>query len=190
VTATTTPPAAPPERRPGFDIWRILITAIIVLIVAIWVYYFFFATAKATYRIDDASWRERAQSICERYEAERLKLVDTAEGYIAEPTNEQMLQRADIVDQATDLLEAELAEVLAVEPASERDRSLLTDYEKYWRILIADRRAYTAQLRTFDLQPYYETLIDGGPVSNTIVDFTTVNEITACRPPGELGGDV
>ena len=62
---------------------------------------------------------------------------------------------------------------------SHRDRSLLTDYEKYWRILIADRRAYTAQLRTFDLQPYYETLIDGGPVSNTIVDFSP--EMELCR---------
>jgi hypothetical protein len=190
MTATAAPPTPPIGAPSGSKIWRILITLIIVVIAAMWVYYFFFASAKATYRVDDAAWRERAQSICERYEAERLKLVDTAEGYIAEPTNDQMLERADIVDQATDLLEAELAEVLAVQPASERDRSLLTDYEKYWRILIADRRAYTAQLRTFDLQPYYETLVDGGPVSNTIVDFTTVNEITACRPPGELGGDV
>ena len=33
MTATTTPPAAPPERQPGFNIWRVLITAIIVLIV-------------------------------------------------------------------------------------------------------------------------------------------------------------
>lgn len=190
MTATVSPPAPTEPERRRINGWRVLITILIALMTAMWVYYFFFASAKATYKVDDAAWRERAQSICERYEAERLKLVDTSEGYIAEPTNDQMIERADIVDQATDLLEAELAEVLAVQPPSERDQSLLRDYEKYWRILISDRRAYTAKLRTFELEPYYETLVDGGPVSNTIVDFTTVNEITACRPPGELGGDV
>ncbi len=190
MTAVAESPAAPPTGSPGSKIWRILITVVIAAIVAMWVYYFFFASAKATYRVDDDAWRERAQTVCERYEAQRLELVDTAEGYIAEPTRDQMIERADIVDQATDLLEAELAEVLAVPPASERDQGLVADYERYWRVLLSDRRAYTATLRTFELQPYYETLLDGGPVSNTIVDFTTVNEIPSCRPPGELGGDV
>lgn len=38
------------------------------------------------------SWGERGQDICERYEAERLVLVDTDAGYIANPTNEQMIE--------------------------------------------------------------------------------------------------
>ena len=41
----------------------------------------------------------------------------------------------------------------------------------------------------FDLQPYGETLVDGGPVTNLLTDFAVVNEIPACAPPNELGGD-
>lgn len=190
MTATVSPPAPTEPERRRINGWRVLITILVVLMTAMWVYYFFFASAKATYKIDDDAWRARAQTICEKYEAERLKLVDTSEGYISNPTHDQMIERADVVDRATDLLEAELTEVLAQPPASQRDRTLLSDYEKYWRILLSDRRAYTDRLRKFQLEPYYETLLGGGPVSNTIVDFTTVNQIKACQPPGELGGDI
>ena len=61
---------------------------------------------------------------------------------------------------------------------------------KYYREIIADRRAYTARLRAFDLAPYRETLVNGSPVTNTVIDFTTGNAIPHCMPPGELGGDV
>ncbi|HEY0519731.1 MAG TPA: hypothetical protein VGC84_09600, partial [Ilumatobacteraceae bacterium] len=62
-------------------------------------------------------------------------------------------------------------------------------FVKYYRVIISDRREYTARLRAFDLEPYRETLLKGGPVSNTVIDFTTGNGIVHCMPPGELGGD-
>ena len=73
-------------------------------------------------------------------------------------------------------------------PPSERDQSLVNEYRDYYRTLFRDRRAYTARLRTFQLAPYGETLVDGGPVSNLLTDFAVVNEIPACTPPNELGG--
>lgn len=183
-------PATAPG-RPGrrFSPVRILLTVVVLLLVAMWVYAFGFASKEAAYRVDDDAWRERAQQICEDYEAKRLELVDTEDGYIAEPTEEQMLERADVVDRATDILEEELAAVLALPLSTDRDRQIVSDYEGFYRTLIADRRRYTEQLRAFDLQPYTETKVDGGPVTNVITDFTTVNEIKACAPPGELGGD-
>jgi hypothetical protein len=111
------------------------------------------------------------------------------QGYIAEPTPEQMLQRATIVEQATDILQAELDEVTAVVPASTRDRDLVAKYRGFVETLIADRREYTAQLRRYELEPYRESVVANGPVSNVIIDFTTVNEMRSCAPPGELGGD-
>ena len=65
----------------------------------------------------------------------------------------------------------------------------LAKYEGYYRTMLRDRRDYIAQLRRFDVQPYTETLEGGGPVSNLLIDFTTVNQINKCAPPGELGGD-
>lgn len=176
-----------PRRRITFT--KVLLTVICLGLVAMWVYAFGFASKDAAYRVNDDAWRAQAQEICQRFEAERLALVDTDAGYIAEPTNAQMLERADVVDRATDLIEAELAELLAIAPTDERDLSLITEYAGYTRTMIADRRAYTARLREFDLQPYGETPVDGGPVSNLLTDFAIVNQIPACAPPGELGGD-
>ncbi len=100
-----------------------------------------------------------------------------------------MIERADVVDRATDLLEAELAEMVAVMPTSDRDRQLVEEYRGYFEIMIADRRAYTERLRAFELGPYLETKVDGGPVTNVLLDFANGNRMPACRPPGELGGD-
>jgi hypothetical protein len=187
VLETTGVLEAPPKRTWTFT--KIVLIIVCLLIAAMWVYAFGFASKKATYRVDDAAWRGRAQGICEVYEAERLELVDTAQGYIAEPTQAQMLQRADVVDRATDILEAELADITAIAPDNARDQRLVDEYSGFYEILLRDRRAYTARLREFDLQPYGETLVDGGPVSNLLNDFAIVNEIPACAPPGELGGD-
>ncbi|TPW11739.1 MAG: hypothetical protein FD127_3064 [Acidimicrobiaceae bacterium] len=178
------------ERRPRrLSFVKVLLGLIILALVAMWVYAFGFAPRKAAYRIDDGAWRARAQEICARYEAQRLELVDTSAGYIADPTDAQMIERADIVEAATDILQASLAEVSAVLPASERDQSLLAQYRSYYDTLIADRRLYVEQLRSLDLQPYTESAVDGGPVTNVITDFTIINEMRACAPPGELGGD-
>lgn len=186
---TATEPAVGEPRPRRIRPVAVLLTAVVVLIAAMWVYALFFASKEAAYRVDDDAWRARAEEVCRRYQAERLQLVDLEEGYIAEPTQEQMLERADVVDRATDLLEAQLDELLAVRPQGTEDTALLTDFERYWRIVLDDRRAYTARLREFDLQPYLETKVDGGPVTNLLVDFSTVNEIKSCSPPNELGGD-
>lgn len=190
MTAEVAPPTPPSPRRPlKSTLTRVVLIVVIGLLIAMWVYAFGFATKRSPYRVDDEAWTARAQDVCKVYEAKRLELVDTAEGYIAEPTDEQVIQRADVVDAATDILEAELDDVFAVLPATERDQLLVNEYRGFFDILIADRRAYTARLRAFDIQPYGETMVDGGPVTNLLVDFTTVNEMKACAPPGELGGD-
>jgi hypothetical protein len=33
-------------------------------------------------------------------------------------------------------------------------------------------------------------LVNGSPVTNVVIDFTTGNAIPHCMPPGELGGDI
>ena len=80
-----------------------------------------------------------------------------------------------------------MADIVAVLPPSDRDRSLISEYEAFWKILLADRRAYTEQLRSFDLSPYHETPVEGGPVTNVLVDFAVVNLMSSCAPPDELG---
>jgi hypothetical protein len=182
-------PEPPAATRRGSVAVRLVLGTVVLLIVAMWVYAFGFAEKQGIYVLEDEAWTERAQSICESYEQRRIALADTDEGYIENPTNEQMLQRAALVDQATDLLEDELAEMFAVLPQGARDREIALEFKGYYEVLIADRRAYTARLREFRLMPYLETKIDGGPVTNILLDFTTANRMKRCAPPGELGGD-
>jgi hypothetical protein len=182
----TTIPAEPKSRR-----WvRVLLAVVCALIAAMWVYAFFFAPKTGVYFVTDKAWRTSAEQICAKAERQRLALADTTQGYISNPTNEQMTQRADIVDRATDIVEGMLDEVEALPLADADDRQRVAIFGKYYRQIIDDRRAYTARLRNFELDPYRETLVNGGPVTNTIIDFTTGNAIPHCMPPGELGGDV
>jgi hypothetical protein len=176
---------APKRRR-----WvRPLLVFVCVLIGAMWVYAFIFAPRSGVYFVTDKSWRTSADRICAVAEQQRLALVDVTQGYISDPTHEQMTQRADIVDRATNLLEGMINDVEALPLAGADDRERVTIFVKYYRVIISDRRAYTARLRTFDLEPYRETLVHGSPVTNTVIDFTTGNGIPHCMPPGELGGD-
>lgn len=170
-------------------------------IAAMWIYYFvkladekfISQTTSGPYHMDDESWREAALPICAAATSAREALTDVAAGYIQHPTHEQMLQRADLVDRATDILEQMVTDLVAIPVDNDDDRSRLEVFDENYRIIIADRRRYTASLRAFDLEPYTETLVAGGPVSNVITDFTAGvngNDVPLCSPPGELGGDV
>lgn len=172
---------------------RILLIVICAVLAAMWVYYFLFASNTGVYQLQDKTWREKASPICVAAQAERTALVDTDEGYISNPTPEQMLQRADIVEQATDIIEQMLNDIMAIPVDNEDDRVRLETFEENYRIVISDRRRYIATLRELKLDPYTETIVGGGPVSNVVLDFTAGvkgNDVPECSPPGELGGNI
>ena len=168
---------------------RAILVLICALIAAMWVYAFGFASKTGVYFVTEKSWRTSAEKICTEATQRRLALADTSQGYIAKPTHAQMTQRADIVDRATDTLSQMIDDLVALPLASSDNRERVAVFAKYYRQIIDDRRAYTARLRAFHLEPYRETLLRGSPVSNTVIDFTTGNAIPHCMPPGELGGD-
>mgnify|MGYP003348016988 CR=1 FL=1 len=129
---------------------RALLTVLCALMAAMWGYYFFFASDQGVYQLQDEQWRLQAAPICQAAQAERAALADTTEGYIEQPTPEQMQQRADIVDRATDILETMLDDIMAIPVDNDRDRQLLDVFDENYRIVIDDRRRYTASLRAGD----------------------------------------
>ena len=172
---------------------RILLIVVCVALAAMWVYYFAFASDTGVYQLQDTSWREQASPICVAAQAERGELVDTDGGYISNPTPEQFMQRAEVVEQATDIIEQMLNDIVAIPVNNDDDRLRLATFEENYRLVIADRRRYSATLRELKLQPYNETIVGGGPVSNVVLDFTAGvkgNDVPECSPPGELGGDL
>ena len=194
MTVTDRPDLDLPQRPPPARPWVKAILALLCLMMAaMWGYYFFFATDEGVYQLQDKSWRVAAEPICADATAQREALTDESDGYIANPTQEQMNQRADIVDQATLILEQMLDDLMTIPVDNEDDQVRLDFFEENYRIIFEDRRAYTAELRAGNLGPYRESVVGGGPVSNVVLDFTAGvkgNDVPLCSPPGELGGDV
>lgn len=183
------PIRAPRTRTPA----KIAIILCCAIVASMWVYYFVFATDEGVYQLQDKSWRVAAQEVCVSASIEREALADIGDGYIANPTDAQKLQRAGIVDTATDILDQMVTDLAAIPVANDKDATRVEFFVENYRIVLSDRRRYTAGLRELKLPPYTETAVGGGPVSNVVLDFTAGvkgNAIPECSPPGELGGDV
>ncbi|MFZ4718610.1 MAG: hypothetical protein ACOYMR_04255 [Ilumatobacteraceae bacterium] len=184
-------PNATPRR--GRTWVKVVLAVLCAAMAWMWIYYFFFATEEGVYQIEDPTWRPQAKEICAAAQAQREQLADMTDGFITDPTPEQMAQRGQLADEATDIIEQMLDKIVAIPVANEKDRVRLDFFEENYRIVIADRRRYAAALKDGQLVNYTETVVGGGPVSNVVSDFTAGvkgNDVPACTPPGELGGDI
>ncbi|MFZ9630239.1 MAG: hypothetical protein ACO3C1_12925 [Ilumatobacteraceae bacterium] len=189
---TAAPPVATtatdaPRRRNPFGLAVVIIGC--VLVAAMWMYYLAADDGPGVYQLQDQTWRESAAPVCEQAYVDRMALVDTSQGFITDPTPEQMAVRAEIVDRATDVVETMLTDIVAIPVDNDRDREILATFEKYYRMIIADRRRYADQLRAGDAETFAESVVLGGPVSNVVTDFTAGvkgNDVPACTPPHDL----
>lgn len=113
--------AEPPRR------WRWLRWVLVVVCVALagmWAYVFLFnPTTKYTdiYVMTTPGWQDEAKAICDEANARRAALSDMGGGMITDPTPEQMRERADIVDKATDIVEQMMNDVAAIPVTSTED---------------------------------------------------------------------
>lgn len=178
---------APPEFegvKPGRTWVKILLGCVCLGIAGMWVYAFLFASRDAVSRVDDLAWSTRAEKICFAANEARLALAD--ERRIDDAGPNALAERADIIDQATLILEDMLDDVVAVDPAGVEDKAIVQTWENFYRQLIEDRRAYTVTLRNGENRPFAETAQEGAPISEWINDFTVTNEMVECSAPLDL----
>ena len=153
--------------------------------VAFWTWALFFASKESVNKIDDRAWAERAESICATSTAERLELADFR--VISDGGPEFIAERAEIVDAATDILEAMLDDVTAVPPSDEKGQGIVPLWADEYRTYLGDRRTFTARLReTLENVPFYETGAGGIPISERLETFADDNEMPSCAPPRDL----
>jgi hypothetical protein len=179
-----TPPPGPADERPPRRWVRWVLVLVCLPIVAMWVYAYGFATKKAAVHLDDTAWTERAEDICSAANAQRDELFDARKIDDAGP--DALLRRADIVDEATAIIETMLDDIVAVRPGSDADRQLVDQWEGYYRTLIADRKAYTAGLRNGEPNRFDETVVDDQPLSGFLDDFAKPNRMPSCVSPKDL----
>ena len=102
-----------------------------------------------------------------------------------------MIERADIVDKATDIVEQMLNDVVAVPPTGHERQPRGRPMSGSTTARSSPTAARTrASSRAVQIEPYREIARrSASPMTNTVTDFTTGNAIVHCMPPGELGGD-
>jgi len=179
-------PHQPDETPQRNMLVRFVVITFLVAIAVFWTWALFFASKDAVNKIDDRAWAERAERICTAATERREALTDFTRIDV-EPTPEMIAQRADVVDQATDILEQMLNEVVAEPPTDAKGQAIVPDWEADYRTLLGNRRDYADQVREAGKNlPFYETAVDGIPISDKIAVFAGDNEMPACAPPSDL----
>lgn len=156
----------------------VLFTSIL-LILVMWVYAFGFASKKPVAQLDDSSWSKRAEEICDRRNDLLAKNARETRG--ANDDSPQGIGRG--VAAGTDLIESALDEIVAVQPPTQSDIDKVAEFERLYRIYIADRREAEAKLAAGEAAELNETTLYGSPISDTITDFTNPNRMPNCAPP-------
>jgi hypothetical protein len=163
---------------------RVAVLGVIASFAAFWTWALFFASKEAVNRIGDVAWAERAQVVCENWNERRLELADYRQ--IRDGGADLIRERADIVDRATDMIEAMLAEVTAVRPNDAKGRAIVPLWADEYAVYISDRRRYAEDLRTTgENLPFYETMSEV-PLSERLETFAGDNRMDACAPPRDL----
>ena len=153
--------------------------------VVLWTYVLFLAPREGVNRFEDRDWAVRAEETCLNAEAERFLLADYRR--LDSGGVDLIVQRADIIDNATDVVESMVDELAADLPADAKGQAIVPMWIDEYRTYIADRRRYAEELRTSgENLPFYETL-DQVPISERLATFAADNEMPTCSPPMDLG---
>ena len=167
---------------------RIALTSTLVVLFAfigaMWVYALFFASKEVVNEINDQAWTERAEIICKEAATERIALADFRP--ITDAGVDALMERARIVDLATDTLDKMLDNLETTKPQDAKGQAIIplwiSDYRKY----IGDRRAYADQLRLGSNVPFGESIVMGIPLSEKLSTFAADNYMKSCKPPMDL----
>ena len=161
-----------------------VVTLSILGLLAMWIYAFGFASKESVNQIGDTVWTRNAESICKKAVDKRLQLVDTRQ--ISDAGPDALLERAKIVDLATDTLEEALKSIAQLQVSDEKGKAIVPMWLLDYQQLVQDRREYASMLRNGNNDPFSETMVDGLPISEKISTFAADNRMPSCKAPMDL----
>ncbi len=153
-------------------------------LLAMWIYAFGFASKESVNKISDTVWTQKAESICKKAADKRMQLVDTRQ--ISDAGPDALLERAKIVDLATDTLEEALTSITQLQVSDEKGMAIVPLWLLDYQQLVKDRREYASMLRSGVNKPFSETMVDGLPISEKISTFAADNRMSSCKAPMDL----
>ena len=158
---------------------RYLLVAVVAAMVVMWVYVFFADPQPSPDRLEDRSFPAAAQQRCAstRRAIERLPRAADAPSPQA---------RADVVDQANELLHTMVKDLRAGAPSGGDDGRIVRAWLADWDTYIGDRAAWAADTRAGEDVRFFETSKGGGPISELIDQFATINDMPSCATTDDL----
>lgn len=175
------------ERSEGTSrIRRLGVLAVVASFVGIWGYVMylsiFVGRADDPDLMDDRAWVAAAEETCAPFQATIGELPLAA-------TVDSPAQRADLLDDATDIVEDMVAALRTLPaPATAEEAEVivrwLADYDEY----IRNRRVYADDQRDptserYDRPISYTELGPRARVSDAVTDFAHINRMESCEPP-------
>lgn len=179
-------PTDPPRRRP---VVRVVLVLVVLALVAMWIYVLFIGKEASPNRLEDQGWAERAEPVCAAAAA-KLNALPSARSFAKiEPRQEALRQRADVGQQATDLLSTQVAALRGLPaPTGRNDGALLVAWFADWDTYLGDRADHIADWRAGLDRPFAEDEADtGGPISDRMDALATENGMPSCVVPGDFG---
>lgn len=166
----------------SWSIGRVLAVTAMVAMAIFWAIVFLGIPKKENPdRLDDRAFVERTIIRCDALLEDLGELPNGS--FI-----EDHVERADVLDDATDLVEAMVDEIDADAPKTGEDAVSLEGWIGDWRTYVANRRDYADRLRS---DPEARLLLDqslgGDSVDKPIEIFADVNDMPTCATPGDVG---
>jgi hypothetical protein len=173
-------------RRTGHRLAVVAVVTVVMLLVAMWVYAFFFADTSSPDRLHDRAWAAQAQATCRPFADQIAALPPARQFADIQPKSAALLQRAPVVDQVTELLTQMVARLRLSAPADANGRQLvaawLGDYDSY----LNSRRVQTAKWRAGEDPRFAVAEVGGQPIDSRMDDFADANAMVSCKTPGDL----
>jgi hypothetical protein len=165
--------------KPRTRIGLVFAVVVVAGCVGMWVYLFAFADPNVPDQLDDESYGEQAQEICEAAVAQVDDLPIAQDARSPE-------ERGATVEQANTILTDMVAELRAIAPTDEHDAPLVQAWLSDWDAFLGDRADYAADLLAGNEDA--ELLVTaraegGGQITVTIDHFAEINHMPDCATP-------
>lgn len=180
--APETPDTTPAdEGRSTRTLWgRGLAIVVIVLIAAMWIFAVYEARQPPPERMDDAAVSQQAEAICAPIMAQFAALPQAF-------TMTSAAERAEVIDQSDALLTTMVGQLRALEPVTERDVTMYTEWVQDWTTYLGDRADYSTRLRQDSNARFYVTDKSKDQITDPIDRFAKANRMPSCLSPQDLG---
>ena len=183
---STAPPAEPPPapqtsrvpgERPASRIGRTLAAVFVLGAVGFWFWLILLAPEQEPPdRLDDPTFAEAAEGTC-------ADAIEAVEDLPTARSADSPQERAEVLTEATAILQGMVDELRTDVPEGERDGRIVRLWLDDWDVYLDDRTDYAEQLAAGDDVPFTLTAKEGDQITEAIDGLADANDMLSCSTP-------